>query len=341
VLRVDELEAQARDVLPVAAYDYYAGGSGNGQTLADNIAAWDRVRLRPYVLRDVTTVDTATHVLGRSLPAPLLVAPTAFHRLAHPDGELATAAGAAAAGVPYVVSTRCSLPLPEISAAAGRWWFQVYVLRDRSRTADLVAQAVAGGAEALVLTADTPVVGEKWSIRDEVVSEREFLVNHPGLRDRLPAAEARDVTPADIGWLRQLSDLPVVVKGLLRGDEARTCVAAGADAVVVSNHGGRQLDGAVASADALAEVMAAVGGDVEVYVDGGVRRGVDILRALALGARAVLIGRPVLWGLAVDGADGVRRLLEGMAADLAHAMALAGTPTIAEVTGDLLAPRSA
>ncbi|GAC1324702.1 MAG: alpha-hydroxy acid oxidase [Mycobacteriales bacterium] len=337
MLRIEDLAARAAAMLPPATYDYYAAGSGSEQTLADNVAAWDRVRLRPYVLRDVSSVDTSTTLLGRPVPAPVLVAPTAFHRLAHPDGERASAAGAKAAGAPYVVSTRASLPLAEIAAAAGHWWFQVYVLRDRGRTADLVARAAAGGAAALVLTADTPVVGAKRSVRDDVVPAADFLANHPDLADRALAEEASDVTPADIDWLRSLTDLPVVVKGVLRGDDARTCVSAGAAAVVVSNHGGRQLDGAVASADALAEVVAAVGAEVEVYVDGGVRRGVDILRALALGARAVLIGRPVLWALAVGGADGVRAVLEDFAADLGHVMALAGTPTVPDVTADLLA----
>ena len=270
--------------------------------------------MAPRVLRDVSAVDTATRLLGTEFATPLCVAPTGYHGLAHPDGELATAAGAAAAGALFVLSTRSSRLIEEVgdvvAAAGGTWWFQVYLMRDRELTSGLVRRAAAAGAAALVLTADTPVVGRKRRNSAEVVSDREFLVNLGPLDDMTAADQAADVTFADIGWLSEAAGpgrrLPVVVKGVLRGDDARTCRAHGAAAVIVSNHGGRQLDGALPSAAALPEVAGALhdGGACEVYADGGIRSGEDALAALALGARAVFLGRPALWALACGGADG-------------------------------------
>ncbi len=322
--------------MPREVYDYYAGGSGREDTLRDNPAAWSRVRLRPRALRDVSRVDTTTTVLGTSVAAPVLVAPMAFQGLVHPDGERATAAGTAGAGSLLTVSTRSSVPVEDI--AAGPWWFQVYVMRDRDLTARLAQRAAAAGARARVLTADTPVVARKHrTARAAAVPEEHFLAAlGPGV-DAAAAEQAADITFAEVARLRREWGLPVVVKGVLRADDAESALEAGAAAVVVSNHGGRQLDGAVSTADALREVVDAVAGRAEVYVDGGVRTGTDVLRALAMGARAVLLGRPVLWALAVDGADGVRAVLDGVADDLAHTMALAGAPSVAEVTADLLA----
>ena len=335
------LEEQARELLPPAVYDYFAGGSFDELTLAANVADWARLRLRPRVLRDVSAVSTATTVLGTPVAAPVLVAPTAFQRMAHPDGEAATAAGAGAAGTLMVQSTRSSATCLEVRDAApdAARWFQVYVLRDRGHTAALVEAAVESGCRALVLTGDTPVLGRRLrDVRnafavpaDALGSSRDAV---PGnLTDQDPA-----LTFADIGWLASTFGLPVVVKGVLRGDDALRCLDAGAAAIAVSNHGGRQLDGAVSAAAALPEVADAVGERAEVYVDGGVRRGVDVVRALALGARAVMVGRPVLWGLAAAGADGVRAVLDGLREELALAMALCGCPAVADVTPDLLAP---
>jgi len=249
---IAELERRARRVLTPEVYDYYAGGSGSERTLQASVAAWQQHWLLPRVLRDVSTVDTSVRLPG--LPetvarTPVGVAPTGFQGLASPDGELATARGAAAAGALMIVSSRSSRRLEDIGKIAadgeGAWWFQVYVMRDRDLTVRLVARAVAAGARALVLTADTPVVGHKRRDRGEdLITETEFTVNTGPLADLSLAEQAADLTFADIGWLARLSGVPVLVKGVLRADDARACLAAGAAGVIVSNHGGRQLDGA-------------------------------------------------------------------------------------------------
>jgi 4-hydroxymandelate oxidase len=351
-LDLDALEAAARARLEAGVYDYIAGGADAERTVADNLAAWSRLRLRPRVLRDVTEVATATTLLGSQVPTPLLVAPMAYHRMAHPDGEAASAAGAAAAGALYVCSTQATMSVEEVAAAApeAARWFQVYVVRDRGWTAELVARAAAAGYRALVLTVDVPLLGNR--LRDLRNAFRLPTGLEPANAPPAGAARQRELaadvlaqagqfdpglTPETIGWLAERSGLPVVVKGVLRGDDAVACVAAGAAGVVVSNHGGRQLDTVVATADALAEVAAAVGDRAEVYVDGGVRRGTDVLKALALGARGVLVGRPVLWGLAVGGAAGVERVLSGLAGELRLAMALCGAVEPAQLTPDLIA----
>jgi 4-hydroxymandelate oxidase len=336
-----DLQRRARKLLPPEVYDYYAGGSGSERTLRANQKAWRRVWLAPRVLRDVSAVSTAARLLGTPLATPVGVAPTGFARLAHPDGELAVAAGAARAGALYVLSARSTSRIEDVGAVVrnggGRWWFQVYVLRDRDLTARMVARAAAAGAAALVLTADTPVVGRKR--RDAghgVVPAADFLVNLGPLADLSAAEQASDLTFADIGWLAEISGLPVVVKGVLRGDDAAACAAHGAAAVIVSNHGGRQLDGAIPAATALPQVVAALSTDPAgaarpAYADGGIRTGDDVLAALALGAEAVFVGRPVLWALACGGADGVGELLTALTAGLAHSMALAGAASLGQI----------
>lgn len=347
-----QLEERARDRLGPVVYGYFAGGADDELTLADNAAAWNRIRLRPHVLRDVGAVSLASTVLGAAVPFPVLVAPMAYHRLAHPEGEAATAAGAAAAGAGLVVSTMATVPLEDVAKAApgGLRWFQLYVHRDRGYTEELVSRAAEAGYQALVLTVDTPTLGNRRreARHDFKLPAGLTLAN---LVTRSAGAEAvldvnefarsqfdPTLTLDVIGWLRERAPLPVVVKGVLRGDDAAACVDAGASAVAVSNHGGRQLDTVVATADALPEVVEAVGGRAEVYVDGGVRRGTDVLKAVAMGARVVMVGRPVLWGLAVAGADGVRGVLDGLRGDTELAMALAGVPSLADVDRDLLAP---
>jgi 4-hydroxymandelate oxidase len=330
---VRRLERKARESLNPEVYDFLAGGSGRERTLRANAKAWRQVPLLPHLLRDVTSVDTHVEVNGRSLATPIGVAPTAAHRMAHPDGEVATATGAAAAGALYVLSTRSSRRIEDVGAAVaaggGTWWFQAYVMRERELTAGLVRRAAAAGAAAIVLTGDTPVVGHKRRDRGgEFLDERDFMGNIGPLADPSASEQAADVTFADIGWLGEVSGgLPVVVKGVLRDDDALACAGHGAAGVIVSNHGGRQLDGALTTAQALPAVAAALRGHrCEVYVDGGLRSGEDVLAALALGARAVFVGRPVLWALADDGARGVSDLLRELTAGLAHAMALAGAP---------------
>lgn len=276
-------------------------------------------------------MSTRTTVLGAPVASPVLAAPMALLRLLHPEGEAAWAAGIAAAGGLSVLSSRTSVPIAQ--AARDPWWFQVYVLRDRGLTEALVRRAIAAGARALVLTGDAPRLGRKVRAERPEVDPGWFL---PDLGDRSlqgsPRAEQDPATSLrDIAWLREVGGgLPVLVKGVLRADDARACLDAGAAGVIVSNHGGRQLDGAIATADALADVAAAVGEAGEVLVDGGVRSGVDVLRALALGARAVLVGRPFAWALATGGAAGVRALAEGLAQEIEEALALAGCATVAE-----------
>ena len=303
------LEEQARQVLPTSTYDFLAGGADDELTLDDSVAAWSRLRLWPRVLRDVAAVDTSTTVLGAPVAAPILVAPIGYQRLVRPEGEAATASGTARARTLMVVPTRSSVAI--------------------------VARAAEAGCRALVLTGDTPVLGRR--LRDERNAFRMHLDLEPSGRDR-GAEQDPSVTFSAIEWLAGLSGLPVVVKGVLRADDARTCLDAGAVAITVSNHGGRQLDTAVASADALPAVVDAVAGRGEVYVDGGVRRGSDIVKALALGARAVMVGRPVLWGLAVDGVDGVAHVVDGLRGELARAMALCGAASVDELTPDLVTP---
>ena len=338
---IAELEQRARHLLPPEVYDYYAGGSGSEQTLRASVSAWQQHWLLPRVLRDVSTVDTSVRLTGQPetvAQTPVGVAPTGFQGLAHPEGEVATARGAAQAGALMVVSTRCSRTIEEIAEAVtaegGSWWFQVYVMRDRTLTARLVERAVMAGARALVLTGDTPVVGRKRRDRTEgVVSDAQVLANIGPLADLSLAGQATDVTFADIGWLAGLAGLPVLVKGVLRADDARACVASGAAGVIVSNHGGRQLDRALPTALALPAVAAELASSAAVFADGGLRSGEDVLAALGLGAQAVFVGRPVLWALACGGADGVRDLLTGLTEDLAHAMRLAGAAALAGTAG--------
>jgi 4-hydroxymandelate oxidase len=349
VLDLSALEEEARARLDPGVYDFYAGGAGHELTLADNVAAWSSLRFRPRVLRDVGAVSMETTALGTQLSLPVLVAPVAHQRMVHPEGEIAMARGTAAAGSVMVVSTRSSTALEDVPAAAGDAprWFQLYVLRDRGWTAELVDRAREAGYGAIVLTVDTPLLGRHLrEVRDGFELPADFGMANAPMSTAARAAtrydvsarieQAPDLTFADIGWLAERSRLPVVAKGVLRGDDAVSCLDAGATAVIVSNHGGRQLDGAVATAHALPDVVDAVAGRAEVYADGGIRGGTDVLRALALGARAVLVGRPALWGLATGGAEGVRAVLDHLRAELDLAMALSGTPDLAAVGPDLL-----
>jgi 4-hydroxymandelate oxidase len=315
--------------------DYFAGGSGDEVSLAEADAAWSNYRLRPRVLTDVSTVDVRTAVLGADLASPVGIAPMGFQGLLDPDGEVAVVAGAGRHLT--VVSTRASRPIEEIAAAApGPWWFQVYVTAERERSLALAERAAAAGAAALVLTGDTPYVARKARAgRPVALGESHTMVNFgpdvpPAATEQNPAA-----TTADIERLAEVSGLPVLVKGVLRGDDTRRCLEAGAAGVVVSNHGGRQLDRAVASAHALAEVVAAAG-PAPVLVDGGIRCGLDVLTALALGARAVLVGRPFAWALGAGGRSAIARLAAAFDDDLAHVLGLAGCADVAAAGPDLL-----
>jgi 4-hydroxymandelate oxidase len=356
-LNLFEYERLAAERLPAMAYDYFASGAHDELTLRDNRAAFERRRLRPRVLRDVSKRDASTVLLGRTHALPVLTAPMAFQRLAHPEGELALARACSALGVTLTLSTLSTVALEEVAAAtsmpAAPPWFQLYVYRDRALTQALVERAEAAGYEALMLTVDAPLLG-----RRERDARNQFTLppglsaanlEHPSLRALVSAPGesglfryfAQQIDPAltwdAVAWLTSITRLPVLVKGVLRGDDAALAVQAGARGVIVSNHGGRQLDGSIAAIDALPEVVEAVAGRVDVLVDGGVRRGTDIVKAIALGARAVLLGRPLLWGLAVDGEAGARHVLELLRDELDLAMALCGAGTLEDLTPDLVA----
>lgn len=323
-------------MLPEGVFQYVATGAGVEETLNAAEAAWQLHYLRPRLPRDVTAVDTSTTLLGTKVSSPLNVAPTGFQRIVHADGEVATAKAAKETGSLLVLSSRSTASLEEVKAEAGPWWLQAYVLRDRDLTAEIVRRAATAGARAVVLTVDTPHVARKARSYEFDSSVGSPIIPELESRDDLGVWQAPDVTLKDIQWLAGLSGgIPVVVKGVLRGDDARACVDAGAQAVWVSNHGGRQLDGAIPSARALPEVVEAV--DTEVYVDGGIRTGRDVVRALALGARAAFVGRPVVWALAVGGKDGVRDLLNGFREDVEETMALTGCTSIDEIGPDLVA----
>ncbi len=345
---MDELrEIATARLLPEVA-EYFNQGAADMVSTAEASAAWDRLRFRPRILRDVSAVSTATTVLGHQLATPICVSPTAMQRAAHPDGELATATGAAAAGSLMEVSTNAGTTFAQLGHTGVPWWLQLYVLRDRGLTAETLRRARAAGAAAIVLTVDTPVVGRKVNAGRDVwqVVPADFElanVDAAGLPDGA-LDKADDLTPDIIGWIAELTGLPVIVKGVLHAEDARIAVSAGAAAVQVSNHGGRQLDLALATADALPEIVAAVAGSgAEVYVDGGIRRAEHVLAALALGARAVFLGRPVLWALAAGGAsreggsEGVAALLRDLTDDLVHVMTLAGVRSPAEARAGLLA----
>lgn len=339
----DSLEEQAAAVLPEAVHRYFRQGARQGVSASEAVAAWDRWRLLPRVLHDVTSVDISAGALGTPLRSPFAVAPTTLQRAAHPDGELATARAVAKTGSLLVVSSNSGSTFEDIAATGASWWLQAYVTADRTACTALLERAAAAGAKAVVLTADTPVVGTKYDYAGDTVWDavdpRWLRVNFPEVHDSAAGHEkAADLGPADIGWLADVTGLPVVVKGVLRADDARRCVDAGASAVWVSNHGGRQLDGAAATADCLPRVVAETGDDVEVYVDGGVRNARHAVTALALGADVVFLGRSPLFALAVDGSTGVARLLCDLEEDLVEVMRLAGCDGLAAVTADLLHP---
>jgi isopentenyl diphosphate isomerase/L-lactate dehydrogenase-like FMN-dependent dehydrogenase len=328
-LNVHDYELLARERLDENAWEYFRGGAGDESTLRENTAAFARWRLRPRVLVDVAAIDTSTTVLGTAVSSPVLVAPVALQRFAHPDGEAATARAAARAGTIMVLSTSATMRPGAVAEAApdAPRWFQVYVFRDRGVTQSLVDEAREHGYSALVLTVDTPMLGRReGAVRVGFHIPDEFEVAGDIFGDLDPSVSWRDLE-----WLAA-SGLPVVLKGVLTSEDARIAVEHGAAAVVVSNHGGRQLDGVQSSVDALPQVVDAVAGRAEVLLDSGVRRGVDVLRALALGARAVLVGRPVVYGLAARGEEGVFHVLQLLRDEVELGLRLLGCTSPAEVS---------
>lgn len=353
-LNLLEYQAAAQARLPGMVYDYYAGGADDEVTLHANRAAYSELMLRPRVLVDVGQIDTSAELFGERLSMPVLLAPTAFQRLAHPDGELATARAAGATGTWMVVAgTLCTTTVEEIArAATGPLWFQVYVFRDRGLTRALVERAVAAGCRALCLTVTFPVAGnrERDARNGFTLPSGIEMANFRGLDQAcfpgthgsgLAAFVAEQFDPSltweAVEWLRSVSDLPVLVKGVVTPGDAVLAIEHGAAGVIISNHGGRQLDTAEPTVFALPRVVDAVADRVPVLVDGGVRRGTDVLKALALGARAVLIGRPSLWGLAVNGQAGVERVLGLLRSELERAMALTGRATLRDLDQSVLA----
>ena len=330
----DALEALARDRLDREHFDYYATGAGQERGLGEMVAAWQSWWLRPRVLRDTREVSTATTVLGSPVRSPVLTAPTAVNGLAHPDAEAAVARACARAGTIQVVASGSTLELEEIAAAGGRPWFQLYTRPEWEETVARVHRAEAAGATALVVTVDLPELG---------LRPRGTAV-HLGSDPLVPVQGRLGLANAGLDWamverIRALTPLPCVLKGILHPEDARMACEAGIDAIVVSNHGGRQLDGQIPSARALPEVVEVVANRCEVYVDSGIREGLDVLRALALGARAVLVGRPYLWALAVAGEDGVLALLERLREELRHAMVLCGQLDATTVERSVVVPR--
>ncbi len=351
LVNLDELESAAKARLPQMVYDYIAGGAGDEVTLRANRLAFQRLGLRPRVLVDVGRVDTQVELFGEQVAHPVLLAPAAFQRLAHMEGEVATALAARATGTLLVVSTLSTCAIEEIAAAAGSFWFQLYALRDRDLTRAILQRSEAAGARALCLTVDVPVQGHRERDsrnRFRLPAELEMANFRGNSQASLPRHEdsalegyiQREFDPtlswSFIDWLRSVTRLPLVLKGVIDSEDARLAVEYGVDGVIVSNHGGRQLDCAEPTASALPHVADAVQGRIPVLVDGGVRRGSDVVKALALGARAVLIGRPFLWGLAVGGQGGVEQVIRHLREELERTLALIGARTIAEVDRDRL-----
>ena len=327
IITVDDYEPLAKRVLPADVFDYYAGGAGDEWTLAENRRAFEDWVIRPRMLTGAWPVDPSTRILGTDIAFPVLVAPWAYQRRAHADGEHATARAAARAGTVMVVSSTAFEYLEEVAAAsdAPKWW-QLYVFTDRGETVEMLHRVHAAGFAAVCLTVDFPASGLRH--RDT----RSGFDMPIGLPDD-DIVYAPDLTWDDLSWIRDAAPLPLFVKGIMTGEDARIAVDRGVDGIVVSNHGGRQLDSVHAPISVLPEIVDAVGGRVPVLVDGGFRRGTDILKALALGAGAVMVGRPACWGLAAAGEDGVADVLRILRSELENTMVLAGTRSVADITG--------
>ncbi|KAI9599501.1 Hydroxyacid oxidase 2 [Syncephalis fuscata] len=362
---LNDFEANAKQVLPRAMWDYYASGANEEETMQDNEQAYKRYLLRPRILRDVSKIDTCCTLLGAKVRSPICLAPSAMHGMAHEQGELATAAAAAKFGTLMTLSTYATTSLEDVRKVAGvdtPNWFQLYVFQNRSISEELIRRAEAAGYKALVLTVDAPLLGRRFAN-----ARNQFQLPSPlklanfdpkhGITTGSARAAARltgkiaankktfseafgntaDMTlcwEKDIAWMKSITRLPIVLKGIMAPEDAELACQYGVDAIWVSNHGGRQLDGALATIDALPEIVKAVKGRLEIYTDGGIRHGSDVFKALALGANAVFIGRPVLWGLAYGGEDGLRMLLEILQTEFVNTMALAGCANLAEINSN-------
>lgn len=337
--------AHARAALPDPAWEYFSAQAGEGVTARRNRAAWERIALLPRVLRGARGVDLTTSLFGQALPWPLLVAPMALQRLAHPDGEAAMALAASAQGAGLVLGSQASMTIESVASAfgpagqRGPLWFQLYWLADRGATLALVRRAEAAGCQALVLTVDAGVRAARGlQLPPDIVPVNLPAAAQGSAGHALEDLLARSASWDDVAWLRSQTRLPLLLKGVLHPADAREALRQGVDGLVVSNHGGRVLDGAAATAEALPAIADAVGGALPLLVDGGMERGTDVLKALALGARAVLVGRPVLWGLAAAGAAGAAHVLRLLRDELQLAMAQCGLAGVGEIGRDLLLP---
>ena len=349
-----DFEVKSREKLPQMAYDYFASGAHDEITLRENHAAYDRIKLRYRVLRDISQRDISTTILGQHIGMPLLISPTAFQRMAHPDGEIATVKAAGKSDTIMILSTLSTSSVEEVlEAAQGPVWFQLYVYKDREATASLVQRAEAAGCAALVLTVDAQI----WGRRERDVRNRFQLPEGLSIKNLMPSGKEQFpqevqgsglaayveslFDPAlswkDVQWLCSISKLPVWLKGIVHHEDARIAIDHGATGIIVSNHGGRQLDTAPATIEVLPEIVAAVDNRAEIIIDGGIRRGTDVIKALALGAKAVGIGRPVLWGLAYDGQKGVEQVIDILRYETDLALGLCGYSTVAELDKDIVA----
>jgi 4-hydroxymandelate oxidase len=351
-VNIFDLETAARAKMEPSAYDYFAGGAEDEVTLRANRAAFEKILFRPRYLVDVSNRDLTTTVLGQPISIPVLLAPTGYQCLAHPDGELATARAASASGTIMVVSTVSTYSLEEIAAVAGPLWFQLYSYKDKGINERLIRRVEKVGYRALCLTIDVPVLARRerdlrhrfslpQGMRASILADKELDVTLQSGEDTGRVSYSglafdAALTWNDVDWMRTITAMPLVIKGVLTPEDARLAVEHGAAGIVVSNHGGRQLDGVPAAIDVLPEIAAEVGGEIEIYLDSGVRRGTDVLKSLALGAKAVLIGRPFLWGLAVDGEAGVRRVLDMLRHELDTALGLVGKRSVAEIDAGIL-----
>ncbi|GJQ08280.1 hypothetical protein GpartN1_g71.t1 [Galdieria partita] len=355
-VNVYEYETLARQKLPKMAYDYYASGSDDQYTLEDNILAFRRFRFKPRVLVDISVQDIATNILGIPCSFPFVIAPAAMQKMAHPDGEVAVAKAAAASKVIMTLSSLSTCSIEEVARAApeGPKWFQLYVYRDREVTKKLVERAEKAGYCAIVVTVDTPKLGRreadvhnKFELPQHLTfanfidsanedRQRTKKVDGSGLAAYIASLFDPSLSWKDISWLKTVTKLPILLKGVLNGKDAELATRCGAAGIIVSNHGARQLDGSPATIDCLEAVVNGVQGKIPVLVDSGVRRGTDIIKALALGAQAVCVGRPILWGLAVAGEEGVRRVIELYRNEFELDLGLLGCPSLADIRRDMI-----
>ena len=350
-LNLTEIKAIAQTKIQPAFWDYYRSGAGDEVTLKNNCEAFHHYQLLPKMLVDVSQRNLSTTIFGQKVSMPILIAPTAFQCLAHRDGEIATAKSAVSAQTIMVLSTMSTKSLEEVARAqtSPYRWFQLYIHRDQKLTKTLVQRAEKAGYQALCVTIDAPVLGRREvDIRNQFQLPAHLsLANLTGLHLPETVAESGlfayfqeqisdQVTWKDIEWLKSITNLPIILKGILRADDAQQAHRLGVDGIIISNHGGRQLDGAIATIDALPRIVETVGEQMEIMLDGGIRKGIDVLKAIALGAKAVLIGRPILWGLGMDGEIGIDLVLDLLRKELDLAMALSGCATLEEINFSLV-----